>query len=64
MENKKQILGELNGHLAAACDCLSFIRDKAVSDPESITPRMKTWATKNYSILMKLMDEVTENKAE
>lgn len=62
MENKKQILDELSGHLAAACDCLSFLRDKAVSDPEAISPKLKVWATKNHSKLFELLNEVDENK--
>lgn len=57
-ESKKDILSELSGHLAAAADCVSFIRDKEVSDPASVTKEEVQWATEKYHNLMEIMNEV------
>lgn len=61
-ETKREILFELNSHLAAALDCLSFIRNKQVSDANSITKEEEKWATDYHDNLMKMMDEVDEKR--
>ena len=56
-ETRRDILTELNGHLAAAADCLFFIRDKEVADPDSISPDDSKWAKETHETVMKLLDQ-------
>jgi hypothetical protein len=61
-ESKKDILLELSGHLAAAADCVSFIRDKEVSDPNSVIDSDAEWAKEKYNVLMRLLEEVDSKR--
>jgi hypothetical protein len=61
-ESKKDILTELSGHLAAAADCVSFVRDKEVSDANAISDSDSEWAKEKYRLLMSLLEEVDSKR--